>query len=323
MQPSLPRPAAAQPAAPGKPPDPAGTELEEGDGGAETVEPPGPAPSRRPLWAVAAVGGAALIAAPLLLSGGGSAADPAPAAQARPAGRQAPLSHPTVQQPLVPQEFATAAAAPSSTAGSLRPASPQSPGRRTTSPQPRTAVPSAPPTTSSRRTAGAAKPGTKKAPAARPASAAEAVTRLVAAVKQSGVSPGRHVCYRAYVTDVGWQEPVCDGDVAGAAGGSRAIEELDVAAFGTNGTSGSAYVQSLEWLAWTGAADKADLYVGTAGRALRLEALAMRVGSGSVCLNADVQNAGYQGYRCNKEGGYTSAGTTGKSLRIEAIRITV
>ena len=112
--------------------------------------------------------------------------------------------------------------------------------------------------------------------------------------------------------------------MAGTTGQSRAIESLNIAVSGTSGTGASGYIQNTGWEAqWTHASDGANLTIGTTGKSLRLEEFAMNVGEGSVCVNAHIQNTGWQGQRCSVPGNWTSAGTEGKSLRLEAVRITV
>jgi uncharacterized protein YjdB len=41
----------------------------------------------------------------------------------------------------------------------------------------------------------------------------------------------------------------------------------------------------------------------------------------SVCVNAHIQNIGWQGWRCSRNGSPVSVGTTGQSLRMEALSI--
>ena len=71
------------------------------------------------------------------------------------------------------------------------------------------------------------------------------------------------------------------------------------------------HVQNIGWLPWV--ADSQT--VGTTGRSLRMEAIELRGGVGSV--SAHVQDLGWMPAVPN---GMT-AGTTGRSLRMEAIRV--
>jgi uncharacterized protein YjdB len=43
--------------------------------------------------------------------------------------------------------------------------------------------------------------------------------------------------------------------------------------------------------------------------------------SRSVCVNAHIQNIGWQGWRCSRDGSPVFVGTTGQSLRLEALTI--
>jgi hypothetical protein len=163
-----------------------------------------------------------------------------------------------------------------------------------------------------------AKPKTTAAP---PDTAAAAVTKLDAS------SPGRHICYRAYVADIGWQHSVCDGDIAGTENQSRAIEAVNLAVSGTKAASASAYSENTGWApAWKGGTEKTDLTVGNPGSGLRLEEITVSLGDGVVCGNGYVQNTEWQGKQCDDPGGprhWISLGTTGQSLRLEALQMTV
>ena len=71
------------------------------------------------------------------------------------------------------------------------------------------------------------------------------------------------------------------------------------------------HVQDIGWLGWV--ADSQT--VGTTGRSLRMEAIELRGGVGSV--SAHVQDVGWMPAVPNG----ATAGTTGRSLRMEAIRV--
>jgi uncharacterized protein YjdB len=81
-----------------------------------------------------------------------------------------------------------------------------------------------------------------------------------------------HVCYRAHVQSIGWQNEVCDGAVAGTTGRSLRMEAITIRL--VNAAPGvhvcyQAHVQSIGWqgLVCDGAV------AGTTGRSLRLEAI--------------------------------------------------
>lgn len=165
-----------------------------------------------------------------------------------------------------------------------------------------------------------AKPKPKPKPKV-PDTAAAAVT---AADKKS---PGRHVCYRAYVADLGWQHSVCDGALAGTEHQARAIEAINVAVSGSRSTSANVYIGDLGWPpAWKSAAEKTDLTIGNPGSGQRVEQLVMSLSDGVVCGNGYLQDTEWQGKRCDTPGGarsWISVGTTDKSLRLEAFELTM
>lgn len=167
---------------------------------------------------------------------------------------------------------------------------------------------------------GGAPAAPKKTPPPPPDTAATAVKKLDAA------SPGRHICYRAYVADVGWQHPVCDGAMAGTMHQARAIEAVNLAVSGTKSVAANAYMQDTGFPAWKGVTEKTDLTVGEPASGKRVEQVVASLGDGVICGNAYVENMEWQGMACDKNGGpgnWISAGTTGKSLRLEAIEMTV
>ena len=128
------------------------------------------------------------------------------------------------------------------------------------------------------------------------------------------------VSYSAHVQNVGWQETVSDGDVAGTEGQSLRLEALKVSV--ENVTSGGiqyrAYVQSAGWQDWV--SDGA--VAGTEGKSLRMESVQMQLTgelaqSYSVQYRVHVQNVGWTDWVSDG----AAAGTAGSGLRIEAIQI--
>jgi uncharacterized protein YjdB len=149
-------------------------------------------------------------------------------------------------------------------------------------------------------------------------------TAAIAVSQLEASSPGRHICYRAYVQDIGWQDPVCDGHTAGTVGQNRPIESLNIAVSGVNGTAANGFIQDSGWeKAWKSAADGVDLYIGSTGKALRLLGFAINVGTDTVCQNAQVHNHGWGGLGCDKAGSYIFGGTLDNTLWLEAVRFTV
>ena len=124
------------------------------------------------------------------------------------------------------------------------------------------------------------------------------------------------VWYQAHVQDVGDQPARHDGETAGTTGQSKRIEALRV--YGLP-IEYRVHSQDVGWGPWV-----QDQWAGTRGLRLRAEAVQIRMAESAdpalhVVYRAHVQDVGWQGW---KEDGAT-AGTTGKSLRMEAVQIKV
>jgi hypothetical protein len=150
-------------------------------------------------------------------------------------------------------------------------------------------------------------------------------TASVAVTKLNERDPGRHVCYRAYVADIGWQHSVCDGDIAGTQNEGRAIEAINVAVSGSRSTSANAYMEGVGFPpAWKSAAEKANLTVGTPGKGLQLDQLVMSLSDGVICGNGFLEETQWQGKQCDHPGGprsWVSIGVTDKPLHLEALQL--
>ncbi|MFC1418224.1 hydrolase [Streptacidiphilus cavernicola] len=183
-----------------------------------------------------------------------------------------------------------------------------------------TVTPSAPP--SPTQTAGGGGGATTK-PSAKPKipdTAANAVKRAAA------ITPGRHICYRAYVADLGWQHTVCDGGVAGTENQSRAIEALNIAVSGIDGgDAATAWLSTEKYLpAWKAAPAETDITVGTPGSAIRLEQVVVSTAVGVVCGNGYILGQHWQTQTCDDPGGPRSWITLGKQgIQLEAVQFTV
>ena len=151
-----------------------------------------------------------------------------------------------------------------------------------------------------------------------------------------------HVWYRVHVQNIGWMGWTCDGAKAGTAGQSLRVEAIQIfvlpadqpAPSGDGQATADAfsgtrlavqYQAHVQNIGWQGAVQNGSV-AGTTGRSLRVEALRVSlVGddvtdgtlSGGVEYQAHVQNIGWQDWTGN--GG--TAGTSGQSLRVEAIRM--
>ncbi|MBQ9043555.1 MAG: RICIN domain-containing protein [Eggerthellaceae bacterium] len=136
---------------------------------------------------------------------------------------------------------------------------------------------------------------------------------------------------QAHVQGIGWQDVMDAGKIAGTSGQAKRIEAIRLALTGELSQwydlSYQAHVQSKGWMKWVSAGEVA----GTTGQALRLEALNIKLvpkdaksaeaGDGIVGVRASahVQRIGWQAYA---DSGAT-VGTTGQSLRMEALRVSL
>ncbi len=158
--------------------------------------------------------------------------------------------------------------------------------------------------------------------------------RLTVKVPEGATYKDSDIRYRAHVQNVGWQRWVNGGEVAGTTGKSLRIEALQVEL--RDGTDLArdyelwyrGHVQNVGWMAWTNKGP-----VGSTGRSLRLEAIeVMLVRRGEEHPSADgqafldgtyvsvaghVQNLGWM--KSTTANGQT-VGTTGRGLRLEALR---
>jgi uncharacterized protein YjdB len=146
------------------------------------------------------------------------------------------------------------------------------------------------------------------------------ITSVSASSSPAAAPAARHICYQAYVQDIGWQGVVCDGFVAGTEHQSRRMEALSIGTSGVGGVCADAYLQDIGWQGWRCAKDGSTAMVGTTGQSRRMEALAVQVGTGTVCADAYLQDMGWQGTVC---GNPAIVGTEHQSRRMEAITITV
>ncbi|RDG37058.1 COG1470 family protein [Streptomyces corynorhini] len=149
-------------------------------------------------------------------------------------------------------------------------------------------------------------------------------TAAVAVTKLNERTPGRHICYRAYVRGTGWQDPVCDGLTSGTEGQDRPLESINIAVSGTNGMAANGYIENTDWEPkWKGAENLKDVYIGTPDQEAFMRGLAISVGEGSVCVTARVHTQEWQQKACSDPGGYKFGGTLIKDLSLEAFKLIV
>jgi uncharacterized protein YjdB len=127
--------------------------------------------------------------------------------------------------------------------------------------------------------------------------------------------------YATHVADIGWQNALTAGQIAGTAGRGLQAEALDITlpASSIPGTIRSrAHVQNAGWTGWQSGSTR----LGTTGLSQQLEALEFRL-TDQLAVRYDVeyrvhvQNIGWMSWTRNG----ALAGTTGQGLQIEALQI--
>ena len=165
--------------------------------------------------------------------------------------------------------------------------------------------------------------------------ATSAVAKQAAASKTPGQTkasqleeaPIAHVSYRTHVQNVGWQNYVKDGRMAGTSGRALRLEGMNIYLTDAKGNKVSGamggiqyqvHVQNIGWQAV-----KANgAMAGTSGRSYRLEAIRIKLTGElsryyDVLYRTHVQNVGWQDWVRNG----AMAGTSGKGYRLEGIEI--
>ena len=150
------------------------------------------------------------------------------------------------------------------------------------------------------------------------------------------------ISYRAYVQNIGWQDYVSDGTLAGTTGKNLRLEAIQISLNGEAAENYDIYyrthIQDLGWLGWAKNGAKA----GSAGLSKRMEAVQIKLvekddessipdnlentyitnqkaPTPSVIYRTHIQNIGWQ----TEVSDGMLAGTSGRSLRLEGIKIQV
>ena len=128
---------------------------------------------------------------------------------------------------------------------------------------------------------------------------------------------------QAHVQNIGWMNPVGNGQVFGTSGQSKRIEAFKLSLPSNTvggGISYSAHVQNIGWQNWVSNGAMA----GTTGKSYRVEAIKVKLTGNmskyfDVWYRVHVQNYGWLGWTSNGN----QAGTSGISYRIEAIQVKI
>lgn len=130
------------------------------------------------------------------------------------------------------------------------------------------------------------------------------------------------ISYRGHVRNIGWQEPVMDGQIIGTTGQSLRLEALEIEIL-DKPNLGVKYSAHLKNIGWTDYAADGEM-VGTVGESRRIEAVKIELtgidaDKYDIYYSAHIRNYGWLGWAKNGE----AAGSEGMSLRMEAMKIKV
>lgn len=128
------------------------------------------------------------------------------------------------------------------------------------------------------------------------------------------------ICYTTHIQDIGWQNQVKDGEMAGTEGQAKRLEAIKITLKDLSGVKikYQTHIQDIGWQDW-----KYDgTLAGTEGQSKRLEAIRIEleeIDKYSIMYRVHIQDIGWQDWRYDGE----KAGTEGQSKRLEAIQIKI
>lgn len=128
------------------------------------------------------------------------------------------------------------------------------------------------------------------------------------------------ICYTTHIQDIGWQNQVKDGKMAGTEGQAKRLEAIKITLKDLSGVKikYQTHIQDIGWQDW-----KYDgTLAGTEGQSKRLEAIKIELEESdkySIMYRVHIQDIGWQDWRYDGE----KAGTEGQSKRLEAIQIKI
>ncbi len=127
------------------------------------------------------------------------------------------------------------------------------------------------------------------------------------------------ICYTTHIQDIGWQNQVKDGEMAGTEGQAKRLEAIKITLKDLSGVKikYQTHIQDIGWQDW-----KYDgTLAGTEGQSKRLEAIQIKIVEKQTSISANysvhVQDIGWQNWKTEEK----IAGTEGQSKRLEAIKI--
>lgn len=136
------------------------------------------------------------------------------------------------------------------------------------------------------------------------------------------------VSYETHVQNIGWQGAQSNGAVAGTTGQSLRLEAIKINLNNDGADLGIQYRTHIQNIGWESGWHNSGEISGTTGQSLRLEAVQMKL-TGSAASDYDLyfrvhaQNIGWMAWAKASGGNAATAGTSGASLRLEAIQIVI
>ena len=128
------------------------------------------------------------------------------------------------------------------------------------------------------------------------------------------------ISYTTHIQDIGWQNQVKNGEMAGTEGHAKRLEAIKITLKDLSGVKikYQTHIQDIGWQDW-----KYDgTIAGTEGQSKRLEAIKIELEENdkySIMYRVHIQDIGWQDWRYDGE----KAGTEGQSKRLEAIQIKI
>ena len=128
------------------------------------------------------------------------------------------------------------------------------------------------------------------------------------------------ICYTTHIQDIGWQNQIKDGEMAGTEGQAKRLEAIKITLKDLKDVKVKyqTHIQDIGWQDW-----KYDgTLAGTEGQSKRLEAIKIELEESdkySIMYRVHIQDIGWQDWRYDGE----KAGTEGQSKRLEAIQIKI
>ncbi|WEV60430.1 C39 family peptidase [Streptococcaceae bacterium ESL0729] len=131
------------------------------------------------------------------------------------------------------------------------------------------------------------------------------------------------VNYQTHVQNIGWQDKVSNGSIAGTVGQSLRVEALKVSLANARLSGAVEYSAHVQDIGWQGYVSN-DNISGTVGRSLRMEALKIRLTGDlanyfDIYYRVHVQDYGWLNWTKNDN----PAGTSAMSKRLEALQIVI